>query len=200
MRPLIKPVTIMPRNYNHIYRNLVKKDNDLVGIIAYSIYKKQKIQHIEELKDLNKTDPTDADLIPFNNISSNATSIEGYRIKAENILEEFLNIILEKHKADVDQYYKDNNTKLLESVIHDIIPKSKTRRFLNGVYQSVAGSILFLFVIAAFVMIVQSYKNGIEPVIEETFGVEILKNDRGNTQIKTSEPVTTTIDSTQITE
>jgi ABC-type antimicrobial peptide transport system permease subunit len=144
----------MPRNYNHIYQLLVKNDNDLVGIIAYSIYKKQKIQHIEEFKELHKKAPTDDDLVPFNNISSNKTSIEGYRIKAENILEEFLNIILEKHKEDVNRYYKDNNIQILESVIDKLVPKSKFKRFLTGVYQSAVGSILFVFIIAAFIMIV----------------------------------------------
>ena len=37
----------MQRNYNFIYSKLVEKDSDLIGHIAYSLYKKSKIEYIE---------------------------------------------------------------------------------------------------------------------------------------------------------
>lgn len=42
--------TTMQRNYNFIYSKLVESENDLIGHIAYSLYKQQKIQHIEDFK------------------------------------------------------------------------------------------------------------------------------------------------------
>ena len=40
----------MQRNYNFIYSKLVEKDSDLIGHIAYSLYKKSKIEYIETQK------------------------------------------------------------------------------------------------------------------------------------------------------
>ena len=40
----------MERNYNFIYSKLVKKNEDLIGHIAYSLYKKSKIEYIEKIK------------------------------------------------------------------------------------------------------------------------------------------------------
>jgi len=59
----------MRRNYDSIYSKLVEKDADLTGHVAYSLYKRDKIEYIEKQKELGKT-PTDADLVPFNEFSS----------------------------------------------------------------------------------------------------------------------------------
>lgn len=34
----------MERSYNFIYEQLVKSEDDLVGLVAYAIYKKHKIE------------------------------------------------------------------------------------------------------------------------------------------------------------
>jgi hypothetical protein len=38
-------------NYNHIYNALVADDNDIVGKLAYSQYKRQKIEYILAFKE-----------------------------------------------------------------------------------------------------------------------------------------------------
>lgn len=36
--------------YNFIYRELVKDEADVIGVIAYSVYKRQKIEYIESIR------------------------------------------------------------------------------------------------------------------------------------------------------
>ena len=40
----------MERSYNFIYEQLVKSEDDLVGLVAYAIYKKHKIEFITRMK------------------------------------------------------------------------------------------------------------------------------------------------------
>lgn len=40
----------MNGKYNFIYKELVSADDDLVGLIAYGIYKKHKIEFITKIK------------------------------------------------------------------------------------------------------------------------------------------------------
>lgn len=40
--------------YNFIYEKLVTSDDDLVGLITYGIYKKQKIESIAKIKETEK--------------------------------------------------------------------------------------------------------------------------------------------------
>ena len=40
--------------YNFIYKTLVKDEGDIIGIIAYAFYKRQKIEFIEYFIKLNQ--------------------------------------------------------------------------------------------------------------------------------------------------
>ncbi len=41
----------MGRQYNYIYKKLVNSEDDLIGLIAYGIYKKHKIEFIEQIQE-----------------------------------------------------------------------------------------------------------------------------------------------------
>jgi hypothetical protein len=165
----------MPRNYNFIYSRLVENEFDILGHIAYAIYKQQKIAHIEEFKNENQREPTDQELIPFNKFTSSQASIDGYRIKAERILQSFMDNILEETVVDIENDCKKNQSEILKEIIQPIAPPTNWRRFWNGVLQSIIGAFIFSIIIAAFVIINQTRDKGIESVIENTFDVKIEK-------------------------
>lgn len=165
----------MLRNYNYIYSQLVENEFDILGHIAYAIYKKQKIAHIEEFKADNGREPSDQELIPFNKFTTSEASIDGYRIKAERILQTFTDTILEDTFIEIEEDCKKNQSELLKEIIKPIEPSSRGRRFLNGVLQSIVGAFIFSLIIAAFVIINQTREKGIESVIENTFDVKIEK-------------------------
>lgn len=64
----------MGRKYNFIYSNLVENNNDIVGHIAYSLYKMDKIAFIERFKDQNNgREPEEKDIEAFQNEAAHKT-------------------------------------------------------------------------------------------------------------------------------
>lgn len=55
----------MAGKYNFIYEKLVTAEDDLVGLIAYGIYKKHKIEFITKIKEEQQRDPIDEECHAF---------------------------------------------------------------------------------------------------------------------------------------
>jgi len=73
-------------SYNHIYNALVADDNDIVGKLAYSQYKRQKIEYILAFKEKHGELPNDADLAAFHDMSNNVSVLERRRQLASELL------------------------------------------------------------------------------------------------------------------
>lgn len=89
--------------YNWIYKKIMKnamsKDkHDVIGYVAYSIYKREKIEEIERFKNRNNNkDPEFADLKYFHEQSEER--IEEYRENAQRVLQNYItNLGIEKEK------------------------------------------------------------------------------------------------------
>lgn len=86
------------RKYNFIFSKLVEKPDDLLGLLAYGIYKQQKIEYIERHKDGHGgVGPTDDDLAPFHEMSSSPTQIEQYKQIAEVKLNSVMDQLMENN-------------------------------------------------------------------------------------------------------
>ena len=55
----------MRLKYNFIYSKLVLAEDDVVGLIAYGIYKKHKIEFINKIKDEKGREPNDDECDSF---------------------------------------------------------------------------------------------------------------------------------------
>ena len=54
----------MPRKYNYIYKLLVEDRGDIIGHIAYALYKEDKIEYINKFKEEhNNNEPTEDDFV-----------------------------------------------------------------------------------------------------------------------------------------
>ena len=73
----------MPLNKNeksiYAYFQLVKNDNDLIGMIGYSLYKKTKIEYIEKYFRHYKKYPTDDELRKFQLEQCGSTNVNSHR-------------------------------------------------------------------------------------------------------------------------
>mgnify|MGYP000147368717 CR=1 FL=1 len=151
----------MMRKFSFIYDKIVKGEKDLAGIIAYSIYKKQKIEVIKNIKKNKKDDEVlESELTAFVDLSNTNTQIESYRNEAKKCLREYSDILLGEKIDDIEAYYK----------------KKLINKFFTGVWQSVLGSLFFTLLIAILIIIVWSTKIGMEEVVENIFNVEIKRN------------------------
>ncbi len=132
----------MKRNYNHIYAKIVEDDNDLVGQIAYSLYKKSKIEYIENQHKGGRT-LTDADLIPFNDVSSSNRSIDHYRTKAEQVFSNFIDTVLRNELSNYENQARLQQSEILKGIIRPLITP-----FWVNLATGILGSLIFAILIA----------------------------------------------------
>lgn len=147
----------MSRKYSYIFSNIVEDDSDIVGHIAYALYKSDKVNYIENFKNKNKRDPSDEDLDAFHSVSSQNESIRKYRFVAEYILRGFINNSLKESLENIEQDCNNRHAAILTEIIKPLLPKKKWTAFWHGVLQSVAGAFIFALIVAAFVFI-KTYK------------------------------------------
>ncbi|MBL0441089.1 hypothetical protein JEO77_06525 [Aeromonas veronii] len=150
----------MPNNYNYIYDQLVGHDKDnIAGIVAYSVYKRQKIEFIKE--------NGDSELETFQSISRSPAQIEFYKNEAAEILQNFAVTFLEEDLKDREKYFE-------VAVKREV--KAKTPSFWTGVYQSIIGSYGFILSLGILLFILWSSKVGVVQVLEMIFNVTITPN------------------------
>ena len=115
----------MPLNKNeksiYAYFQLVKNDNDLIGMIGYSLYKKTKIEYIEKYFRHYKKYPTDDELRKFQLEQCGSTNVNSHRKYAENLINTFINKYLEENQKEI---YEKN--KYLEIELPKIDNREKT--------------------------------------------------------------------------
>lgn len=166
----------MQRNYNFIYKELVQNEYDIVGHISYALYKKDKIAHIEAYKNKHLKEPLDQELIPFNEFSSSPSSIESYRLKAEIILQGFLDNVLDETVNEIEENTKKGHSAILKEIITPLLPPTKTKQFFFGVGQSIVASFAVILIFTLLIVIFQMRNSGPQDVIEKAFNVKITPN------------------------
>ncbi|NIE76296.1 hypothetical protein F3J45_17820 [Pantoea sp. Ap-967] len=158
--------------YNHIFSVLVEHEQDTLGIIAYSLYKRQKIEFIQAFKAKHGREPKDEELTPFHDVSNSPSQLESYRGQASQLVHGFLDASIVAQAAELDRYYS-------EKASNEI--RSTKPGFWLGVTQSLVGSVLFVFLLGFLVFFTWSLNQGPKQVIEQVFDVTI-------TDVPTPEP------------
>lgn len=166
----------MSKQYNLIYEKLVKNKDDILGIVAYSVYKRQKIEYIKSHTDSENDDQEslpEGKLESFMAISTSDAQLSFYEEAAANILDEYANLsesekiseINADHNEQLERKKKDYERKLRNA---------KSTNFMYGVWQSITASIMLILVLGVFTFILWSSKQGIVPMIEEISQKKIL--------------------------
>jgi hypothetical protein len=167
----------MQRKYNLIYSELVEDEYDIVGAIAYSLYKQQKVEYISKFKEDYGTEPTDADLEIFHKISTLENSTISYKHRAQSALGTLLSITLEEERTNIEEQLKKNQEDTLLSIIDPLKPPSNWKTYGHGILQSMLGAFLFSLLIAAIILIAQFNSMGMVQTIESAFNVNITSNN-----------------------
>lgn len=81
----------MARKYNYIFKKLVDDETDLIGLVAYGLYKNNKIEYLEKFKDKNGREPTEDELELFNEHSCTDSSLHNYIKVAETNINDLMN-------------------------------------------------------------------------------------------------------------
>lgn len=144
------------RKYNFIFEKLAQDPDDLVGLLAYGVYKREKIEYINNFKKEKGNGPSEEELDIFHSMS--VVRVEQYRIVAETILAELQSELISDQiktiKEGYDKQFKEQLSKLKvpwwESAFHGFL-----------------GSLIFTFFIGAIVVIMLGIRSGVGGIIDE---------------------------------
>lgn len=138
----------MDVKYNFIYEKLVVSEDDLVGLIAYGIYKKHKIEFITRIKEEQKREPTEEECRSFFIASTTSSQLEKYRSQAENMLLEMAGNItdneLKQYEADMLKNYRKE--------ISSCVPSNWSSFFIS-IGAGVVSAFLFAIIAGVFYFI-----------------------------------------------
>ena len=155
------------RKYSFIYSKLVTENNGIIGLLAYAIYKRQKIEHINTFKKDNGRDPSEDELDSFHQFTLSETQIQQYTTTAENDLNELANALLQSKLSEVESYYQRAIAR---------IAKEKRQGFWYGVAQGAVGSLLYTLLLGVIFFILSAMQLGPVQVIEKIFHVRITQD------------------------
>lgn len=133
---------------------------DLIGIIAYSIFKMREKEYIENYKNKHSKEPSNRDLEQFKIGAIGKQNLDAYRNEATLILNNFIDLAVAQ------------KTKNLKDIIPDKINiqnNLKEKGFFYGVWQSVVGSLIILIFPGLIYFFYWSSQRGIGEVFQEIF-------------------------------
>lgn len=162
---------------NNIYDMLVNGEDDLIGLIAYSLYKGHKIEFIENIENEHKRCPTKEDFEAFNVSASTEGQLDKYRDAAEKLLltlalnttqdaiDDKLQELNENHLQSLQAYTNSIDEKVSEKIKLSL-PTWKEQIFSN-LLGSFAWSLLMAVIVIIGMVIYNNYFNTIVDTIQQ---------------------------------
>ena len=127
------------RPYSKVYSLLVHGEDDLVGHIAYAVYKQQKIEKITRFTTQNNRPPTDEELASFMENAESGNQLRFYQDRAVSILKDFLEQSLAAKVEEINSQRKAE----YDAKISDLLASLRPKGFMYGVWQGVFASFIF---------------------------------------------------------
>ena len=153
----------MAKKYCSIFSKLVQNENDMIGHIAYSLYKAEKVQYINEQKEALNVDVLQEDVVrEFTAGRESKTSIDHYRGMAESILQDFMGGSFDDMSGQVISEVTERLTKHIDDNVIPNLPKKESwfSKFINGCLQSIGGAIALSLIIWLFANVVGRFSLG----------------------------------------
>ncbi len=153
----------MAEKYCNIYSKLVQGDGDMIGHIAYSLYKAEKVQYISEYKEVHKVVVVPNEVVQgFSAGRDNKASIDHYRGMAESILQSFIGGSFDDMSEQVIDEVTGRLTKHIDEQVVPCLPKKESwwSKFLNGCLQSVGGAVALSLLVWLFANVVGRFSLG----------------------------------------
>lgn len=166
------------KQYNYIYSKLVSSPEDVIGLLAYSIYKQHKIEFIEDFKKKKGSAPTDADIENFIMSSVTQSQLEKYKESANAILSETV--------ADAVQDEMERMSFDFQNAIEPVVKKHSYSWF-KTISLNIVGSFVFSVLLVIFFLFGYTTESGLrkktKAVIETVLDAQTVQIS-DSTQIK----------------
>lgn len=124
--------------YNIIYDELVKNDRDVVGQLAYCLYKQSKQQYMRTFELRNNRRPTDEEV--RNHVEcSELPSLDLYKHKAEGVLTDLLTHAATEKQNELEKHFNDRLWKFINRHQHEGFAERSWHSFKNLMFGGAGG-------------------------------------------------------------
>lgn len=145
------------------FTKLVTDDKDFVGMVAYTIYKHEKLDWIAKFKAQNSNrEPNEDELRQFNLTTDSDLRIQQYRQMAENSVN---NLVRETISNELTQYQV--------AVRDDAIVKAAKKGFWQGVGENVVAGIIGASIVTLFQLGIWLYQVKDNPEFKKQAGQQV---------------------------
>lgn len=148
--------------YNFIHEKLVKEGGDIFGMLAYSIYKKEKIDYIRSLESEGRTNKngevSQKDIESFHIHSNSDASIERFKSEAESLLNRAYEELLKSERVALESDAQKLALNLIEKQSNGLKVSKGWKQYFVGVSQSIVGSIGFVFLVGLAYLLLEALK------------------------------------------
>lgn len=139
------------KDYNDVFERLVSDEADILGHIAYALYKVDKKEWIREKKNRGDCNPDISEYVAW----QTDTRLENYRVRADIIINKFAesvaNNAIQEERNKLEAEYRLKYECLVE--------KCKPQNWFYGFWQGFAASFA-LTMILGFILLVVILNNG----------------------------------------
>ena len=149
--------------YHGTYSSLVLNDADLVGHVAYALYKRDKLKFCEKFKVKHSRPASPDELAIFIDGCNLETRLQGYRAEAEGLLETMTEYQLE----DAIEEVKKEATKELARKL------SASKSWGRSIAEALLGSVVVAIVWGALVLVLYTNKVGVDRMAKDILNVDI---------------------------
>ncbi|MBU0553367.1 hypothetical protein KJ940_17985 [Myxococcota bacterium] len=146
---------MLKNEHGYVYNKLVSDQDDIFSIVAYAIYKRNKIEYIEDLKNKG-IEPTDERLSQYQEMISLPSQLKLYKASAETLINSAISSELQRREEQIRRDYEDELHRIeqdyqfkLEKKIYPFIESNNKYwfGFWKGVVQSVVGSVVLAAIV-----------------------------------------------------
>jgi hypothetical protein len=139
-----------PTIHHSTFSALVQADEDLVGHVAYALYKRDKLKFCDAVRSTSSRDPTEAEVSAFILSCNLDTVLQGYRSQAEILLERMTEYQLEDAIGEVKRLADEDLLRQLK----------EGKSWKRSISESVIGSFVVAIVWAAIVLAIYASQIG----------------------------------------
>lgn len=130
------------RTYNQIYTKLVTDNTDIIGLVAYGIYKRHKLNFCTQFRDEYGRQPSHEECRVFYSTTNASDQLNQYRKTAEDIVSDIvMNTSLSEIQSFEEEMLRDYEEKIGNAVRSNVPTSLKT--FLYGIFASIGGAIIY---------------------------------------------------------
>lgn len=145
------------------YSNLVEGENDLIGLIAYSLYKGDKMAYIRQHVVEEGRSPTEIEMLAFCRTIALPGQISSLRNKAAVLLEDMNEEVLKVAISELQDNFKSQLTEELK----------KPRSFWKSVGENLVANVLAAALTVLVVVLVYGAQIGYVKLAGDVFGYEV---------------------------